>query len=53
MRVIRRLPNDGREQVKVARWHALGEIYRSRLKEYGAAIQAFEVAAKLDPALGE
>ena len=30
-------------------WHALGEIYRSRLKDYEAAIQAFEVAQKLDP----
>jgi hypothetical protein len=30
-------------------WHSLGEIYRSRLKEYKAAAQAFEVASQLDP----
>jgi hypothetical protein len=30
-------------------WHALGEIYRSRLKHYESAIQAFEIAQQLDP----
>ncbi|HEU5059201.1 MAG TPA: tetratricopeptide repeat protein [Kofleriaceae bacterium] len=30
-------------------WHGLGEIYRSRLKDYEAAIVAFETAHKLDP----
>ena len=30
-------------------WHALGEIYRSRLNDYNAAIAAFEVAQKIDP----
>jgi hypothetical protein len=30
-------------------WHNLGEIYRSRLKDYRAAAQAFEVAAQLEP----
>src|SRR5438105_6597407 len=43
------MPPDGFEQIKIALWHALGEIYRSRLKEYKAAIQAFEVAKELDP----
>jgi golgin subfamily B member 1 len=33
----------------LALWHGLGEIYRTRLKEYPAAIAAFEVAAGLDP----
>ena len=31
-------------------WHGLGEIYRSRLQDYEAAIVAFETAHKLDPA---
>jgi len=33
----------------LALWHGLGEIYRSRLKDFPAAIAAFEVAAGLDP----
>jgi tetratricopeptide (TPR) repeat protein len=33
----------------LALWHGLGEIYRTRLKEYPGAIAAFEVAADLDP----
>ncbi len=31
-------------------WHGLGEIYRSRLQDYEAAIVAFETAHQLDPA---
>jgi len=30
-------------------WHALGEIYRSRLKDYQAALRAYEVSLELDP----
>jgi tetratricopeptide (TPR) repeat protein len=33
----------------LALWQGLGEIYRTRLKDYPAAIAAFEVAAGLDP----
>ncbi|HWJ55130.1 MAG TPA: tetratricopeptide repeat protein, partial [Vicinamibacterales bacterium] len=33
----------------LALWHGLGEIYRTRLKDYPAAVAAFEVAADLDP----
>ena len=33
----------------LALWHGLGEIYRTRLKDYPSAIAAFEVAADLDP----
>ena len=47
--MIKRMPKQGHEQVTVALWHALGEIYRSRLKDIGASIQAFEVATQLDP----
>ena len=35
--------------VLLALWHGLGEIYRTRLKDYPSAIAAFEVAADLDP----
>ncbi|HMF42264.1 MAG TPA: hypothetical protein VKQ32_16430 [Polyangia bacterium] len=33
----------------LALWHGLGEIYRTRLKDYPSAVAAFEVAADLDP----
>jgi tetratricopeptide (TPR) repeat protein len=48
-RMLKRMPKEGHDQIKVALWHALGEIYRSRLQQFGSAIQAFEVATQLDP----
>ena len=48
-KMLKRMPATGHDTIKVALWHALGEIYRTRLKEFNAAIQAFEVAAGLDP----
>jgi len=48
-KMIKRMPKVGQEQVTVALWHALGEIYRSRLRDINAAIQTFEVAAQLEP----
>src|SRR3954465_15948326 len=48
-KMIKRMPAQGFDTIKVALWHALGEIYRSRLKEYKTAIQAFEVAVNLEP----
>lgn len=48
-KMIKRMPRAGHEQVTVALWHALGEIYRSRLRQINEAIQAFEVATQLDP----
>jgi len=48
-KMLKRMPATGHDNIKVALWHALGEIYRTRLKEFNAAIQAFEVAAGLDP----
>jgi len=45
--MIKRLrPGD---KVLIDLWHALGEIYRSRLKQYQSAVAAFEVAQQLDP----
>ncbi len=46
-KMIRRLPAE--HPILVELWHALGEIYRSRLKHYQSAIQAFEIAQQLDP----
>src|SRR5262249_49502280 len=48
-RMYRRLPKDGHASIKVALLHALGEFYRSRLKEMRNAIEAFELASQLDP----
>jgi tetratricopeptide (TPR) repeat protein len=48
-KMLKRFPQEGHEQIKIALWHALGEIYRSRLREFGAAMSAFEVAVKLEP----
>jgi tetratricopeptide (TPR) repeat protein len=35
--------------IHVTLWHALGEIYRSRLKHFQSAISAFEIAQQLEP----
>jgi len=51
-KMIKRLGQDpapDKKQTVVALWHALGEIYRSRLKDYKAAIAAFEVCVSMDP----
>ncbi|HEX4405777.1 MAG TPA: tetratricopeptide repeat protein, partial [Polyangia bacterium] len=42
-------PTPERKPTVVALWHGLGEIYRSRLKDYKSATAAFEVAVQLDP----
>ncbi|MGE3545140.1 MAG: tetratricopeptide repeat protein, partial [Kofleriaceae bacterium] len=47
LRMIKRMPVG--DPVLVHLWHALGEIYRSRIKHYQTAIEAFEVAHALDP----
>src|SRR4029079_19107164 len=51
-KMIKRLAADSSPEKKptgIALWHALGEIYRSRLKDYKAAIAAFEVCVEMDP----
>jgi tetratricopeptide (TPR) repeat protein len=47
LRMVKRVPKD--DPVLLPLWHALGEIYRTRLKQYDNAIRAFEVAHALDP----
>jgi tetratricopeptide (TPR) repeat protein len=50
-RMIKRLgaqPGPEKRDTQIALWHALGEIYRSRLKDYKAATAAFEVAVSLN-----
>jgi tetratricopeptide (TPR) repeat protein len=51
-RQIKRMGTDvapDKRPALLALWHGLGEIYRTRLKDYPSAIAAFEVAADLDP----
>ena len=51
-RMIKRLgqePPAERKATQVALWHGLGEIYRSRLKDFKSATAAFEVCVQLDP----
>ena len=38
-----------RRRMQLALWHGLGEIYRSRLKMYREAAEAFEVCVRLEP----
>ena len=51
-RMIKRIgqePTAERKRTQVALWHGLGEIYRSRLKDFKSATAAFEVCVQLDP----
>ncbi|HXT99781.1 MAG TPA: tetratricopeptide repeat protein, partial [Polyangia bacterium] len=55
-RQIKRMGNDAAPEKRpalLALWAGLGEIYRTRLKDYPSAIAAFEVAADLDPESAE
>jgi len=53
--MIKRMPKPGTgasptfHKINVGLFDGLGEIYRSRLKHYQSATQAFEVAQQLDP----
>jgi tetratricopeptide (TPR) repeat protein len=51
--MIKRLPKDAGNPVfkklQVGLFDGLGEIYRSRLKHYQSATQAFEIAQQMDP----
>ncbi|MEO6777256.1 MAG: tetratricopeptide repeat protein [Kofleriaceae bacterium] len=47
LRMVKRVPKA--DPVLLPLWHALGEIYRTRLKQYDNAIRAFEIAHALDP----
>jgi tetratricopeptide (TPR) repeat protein len=51
-KMIKRLGQDVQPEHKptqLALWHGLGEIYRSRLKMYREAAEAFEVCVRLEP----
>ncbi|MGN6110824.1 MAG: tetratricopeptide repeat protein [Kofleriaceae bacterium] len=50
--MIKRMPKQGSpvfHKVQVGLFDGLGEIYRSRLKHYQSATQAYEIAQQLDP----
>ena len=51
-KMIKRLGQEAppeKKSTQIALWHALGEIYRSRLKDFKSATAAFEVCVTLDP----
>jgi len=48
-RMIKRLKPGENNGLMVMLLHNLGEIYRSRLRDYTAAIETFELAAQLEP----
>lgn len=51
-KMIKRLGQDvppEKKATQLALWHGLGEIYRSRLKMYREAAEAFEVCVRLEP----
>ncbi len=51
--MIYRVAGKGRQDLEVELWHALGEIYRSRLGRFEEAAEAFAAANRLDPDNGE
>jgi tetratricopeptide (TPR) repeat protein len=48
-KMIKRMPQKAGDPLLTMLWHNLGEIHRSRLKNFKSAAQAFEVAASFDP----
>jgi len=48
-KMIKRMPQEGHVPLKVSLWHNLGEIYRTRQKDWNSGIAAFEIAAQMDP----
>jgi hypothetical protein len=48
-RMIKRLPQEGKRELKVMLWHNLGEILRTRRRDFESAIAAFEAADRLEP----
>ena len=48
-KMLKRLPPEGNDALKITLWNNLAEIYRTRLRDYKSAVAAFDVAAKLDP----
>jgi len=48
-RMIKRLQPGENDSLMVMLLHNLGEIYRSRLSDYTAALETFELAAQLEP----
>jgi tetratricopeptide (TPR) repeat protein len=49
VRMIKRLPEEGYRELKLMLWHNLGEVLRTRRRDFESAIAAFEAAARLEP----
>jgi tetratricopeptide (TPR) repeat protein len=48
-KMIKRVSKEENPGLVTMLWHGLGEIYRSRMRNYESAIAAFDVAAQLEP----
>ncbi|MBK6850018.1 MAG: hypothetical protein IPG96_21585 [Proteobacteria bacterium] len=48
-RMIQRLPAEAAPALRTSLWHNLGEVLRTRRRDFEAAIAAFEAADRLDP----
>ena len=48
-KMIKRASDSGQRELQAMLCHALGEVYRSRLRDYKSSIAAFEMAIQLDP----
>jgi hypothetical protein len=47
--MIYRLPQEGHRELKLMLWQNLGEVLRTRRRDFAGAIAAFEVADSLEP----
>lgn len=48
-RMVKRIKPGENDGLTIMLLHALGEIYRSRLRDFNAAIETFELAVQLEP----
>lgn len=48
-KMLKRIPTDSGNELRVALLDNLGEIYRSRLNQYPAAVEAYKLAKSIDP----
>jgi tetratricopeptide (TPR) repeat protein len=48
-KMLHRIAGKGKTDIEVNLWHFLGEIYRTRMKQFETAAEAFQMAARLDP----
>lgn len=48
-KMLHRIAGKDRKDLEINLYHFLGEIYRTRMRQFEPAVEAFKIAAKLDP----